>query len=111
MDLPDASCAGALSWYSLLHLPPQDLPDAFAEFTRLLIPGGHLLIGFHVGTGHRVISGAYGGDIDLDAGWSTASGEALNMAESAFAMSSRPGMRWCQRTVLTPASCGKAMFQ
>jgi hypothetical protein len=25
----------------------------FAEFSRVLVPGGYLLVGFHVGDGHR----------------------------------------------------------
>jgi SAM-dependent methyltransferase len=52
LDLPDAAAAGILSWYSLIHLAPEELPAALAELARVLRPGGGLLIGFF--TGERV---------------------------------------------------------
>lgn len=52
LDLPDASAAGILSWYSLIHLAPDELPAALAELARVTRPGGGLLVGFF--TGERV---------------------------------------------------------
>ncbi|MFD0902607.1 class I SAM-dependent methyltransferase [Actinomadura sediminis] len=49
LDLPDGSLAGLLAWYSTIHVPPERLPDAFAEFHRVLAPGGHLLAAFQAG--------------------------------------------------------------
>lgn len=46
LDLPDDSLAGILSWYSLIHTPPAEVPGYFAEFTRTLASGGHVLLGF-----------------------------------------------------------------
>ncbi|SFW49133.1 class I SAM-dependent DNA methyltransferase [Amycolatopsis australiensis] len=46
LDLPGASLAGILSWYSVIHTPPGQLPAYFAEFTRTLASGGHVLLGF-----------------------------------------------------------------
>ncbi|NEW38476.1 class I SAM-dependent methyltransferase [Nocardia cyriacigeorgica] len=46
LDLADGSLAGVLSWYSIIHLPPQRLPDVFAEFHRVLVDGGYALLGF-----------------------------------------------------------------
>ncbi|MEU5688706.1 class I SAM-dependent DNA methyltransferase [Streptomyces venezuelae] len=37
---------GIVSWYSLIHTPPKELPSYFAEFHRALRPGGHLLLAF-----------------------------------------------------------------
>lgn len=49
--LPQASgtVGGVLAWYSVIHTPPAELPDVFAEFARVLAPGGSLLLGFFVG--------------------------------------------------------------
>ena len=38
--------AGAVSWYSVIHAAPADVPAYFAEFGRVLRPGGHLLAAF-----------------------------------------------------------------
>ena len=46
LPLADASVAGVLAWYSLIHLPPAQVPLALAEIARVLVPGGHLLVGF-----------------------------------------------------------------
>lgn len=50
LPLPDASLGGILAWYSLIHTPPERLPAIFAEFARVLAPGGSLLLGFFDGT-------------------------------------------------------------
>jgi SAM-dependent methyltransferase len=46
LDLADEALSGALSWYSVIHAPPGELPAYFGEFHRVLAPGGHLLLGF-----------------------------------------------------------------
>jgi ubiquinone/menaquinone biosynthesis C-methylase UbiE len=52
-DLPitDASLAGAVCWYSIIHTPPEGLAAVFAELSRVLEPGGHLLLAFQAGSG------------------------------------------------------------
>lgn len=42
----EASVAGILTWYSLIHLPPAELGSALSEFRRLLTPAGMLVLGF-----------------------------------------------------------------
>jgi SAM-dependent methyltransferase len=49
LALPDAGLGGAVAWYSIIHTPPSRLPGVFAEFRRVLAPGGHLLLAFQVG--------------------------------------------------------------
>ncbi|TSE15931.1 hypothetical protein B1A87_008465 [Arthrobacter sp. KBS0703] len=39
----------------------------FAEFFRVLAPGGYALVSFQVGEGPRHISRAYGHDVSMDA--------------------------------------------
>ncbi|WP_406159557.1 methyltransferase domain-containing protein [Streptomyces sp. NBC_00882] len=53
LDLPDGALAGAVSWYSSIHTPVDQLPRLFAEFHRVLAPGGHLLVAFQAGDEDR----------------------------------------------------------
>lgn len=45
----DASCAGVLAWYSLIHLDPARMQEAVDAIACLLRPGGTLLLGFFDG--------------------------------------------------------------
>jgi ubiquinone/menaquinone biosynthesis C-methylase UbiE len=50
----DGELAGALAFYSVIHLPPEDRPYVFAEMARVIRPGGWLLLAFHVSlVGHE----------------------------------------------------------
>jgi SAM-dependent methyltransferase len=49
LDLPDDCVGGVLAWYSTIHVPDELLPQALAEFRRVLVPGGHLLLAFQAG--------------------------------------------------------------
>ncbi|MFC4017302.1 class I SAM-dependent DNA methyltransferase [Micromonospora sp. GCM10011542] len=69
LDVADGELGGVVSWYSLVHTPPEQLPAAFAEFARVLAPGGHLLIAFKVGDERRELTHAYGHDVSLDVYW------------------------------------------
>ncbi|WP_299957127.1 class I SAM-dependent methyltransferase [uncultured Modestobacter sp.] len=46
LTLPDGGLAGALVWYSLIHIPPGRQPAVFAELARVLRPGAPLLAAF-----------------------------------------------------------------
>jgi ubiquinone/menaquinone biosynthesis C-methylase UbiE len=48
---PDASLAGVIAFYSILHFSPPDRRRALAEMHRVLQPGGLLLLAFHLGEG------------------------------------------------------------
>ncbi|KAB8184598.1 class I SAM-dependent methyltransferase [Microbispora catharanthi] len=54
LDLADGELSGVVSWYSVIHTPPRELPPYFAEFRRVLAPGGHLLLGFFESEGDPV---------------------------------------------------------
>ncbi|WP_434453075.1 class I SAM-dependent methyltransferase [Lentzea sp. E54] len=49
LDLADGVLGGILAFYSVIHTPPQQVPAVFAEFCRVLAPGGHVLLGFFAG--------------------------------------------------------------
>jgi len=61
LDLPDGEVAGVLSWWSIIHLPRDVVPQAFAEFHRVLAAGGVLMLGFHVGEESTHKTSGYGG--------------------------------------------------
>ena len=64
LPVADATFAGVLAWYSLIHTPPAELGVAVDEIARVLRPGGHLLTGFHAGGGERVDrASGYGHDV------------------------------------------------
>lgn len=45
----DGALGGVLAYYSTHHTPPEALPVVYAEFHRVLAPGGHLMLVGHVG--------------------------------------------------------------
>ncbi len=49
LDVADHSVAGILAWYSLIHLPPEELDGVLAGFRRVIAPGGTLVVGFFEG--------------------------------------------------------------
>ncbi|MFE0774524.1 class I SAM-dependent methyltransferase [Streptomyces sp. NPDC058861] len=69
LDLADGSLGGIIAWYSTVHTPPELLPVVFAEFYRVLAPGGHLLVAFKAGDRLRHLEQAYGHELSLDVYW------------------------------------------
>ncbi|MFF4160679.1 class I SAM-dependent DNA methyltransferase [Streptomyces sp. NPDC001678] len=74
LDLADGGLNGVVSWYSVIHTPPLDILSYFAEFRRVLAPGGHLLLAFFESEGEPVtafdhkVTTAYRWPIDEMAG-------------------------------------------
>ena len=68
LPVPDGSVAGILAWYSLIHVPPDDLDRVLAELHRALAPAGTLVAGFFDGDevmafDHKVVT-AYRWPVD-----------------------------------------------
>lgn len=61
LRLPDASLAGLLAFWSLIHIPDHALDGVFEHFRRVLRPGAPLLLGFHVGDASTLKTEGYGG--------------------------------------------------
>jgi SAM-dependent methyltransferase len=66
LDLPDGALAGVVAWYSIIHTPPEQLPEAFAELHRVLAPGGRLLVAFQVRDEPVHVSEGFGRALALD---------------------------------------------
>jgi SAM-dependent methyltransferase len=49
LNAADESWAGIAAFYSIIHIPRADLPQALAELRRVLRPEGTLLLAFHIG--------------------------------------------------------------
>lgn len=74
LSLADGKLGGIVSWYSLIHTPPREVPSYLAEFRRVLAAGGTLVVAFFESEGepvaafdHRVVT-AYRWPIDGLAG-------------------------------------------
>ncbi|WP_369203211.1 class I SAM-dependent methyltransferase [Streptomyces sp. PU-14G] len=46
LDLADGQLQAIVSWYSVIHTPPREIPSYFQEFRRVLARGGTLLLAF-----------------------------------------------------------------
>jgi ubiquinone/menaquinone biosynthesis C-methylase UbiE len=49
LPVHDNSWAGIAAFYAIVNLPPRDLVQALREMFRVLVPGGRLLLSFHIG--------------------------------------------------------------
>ena len=66
LAIPDATLAGIVAWYSIIHIPHDELPAVFAEFRRVLAPGGHVLLGFQVGDEPLHLTNPFGHPVTLE---------------------------------------------
>ncbi|MGW1728475.1 class I SAM-dependent DNA methyltransferase [Streptomyces sp. NPDC002306] len=91
LDLPDATLGGVLALYSIIHIPDDHLPALFAEFHRVLQPGGHVLLGFQSGDeeGGLHLSERFGHEISLDYYWRTPDTVADLLAKTGFRLQAR----------------------
>jgi len=60
LELVDSSLGGILGWFSLFNLPRHVLPQVLESFARALVPGGHFIMGTHMGDGEFERTEAYG---------------------------------------------------
>lgn len=66
LALGDGVARGLLAWYSTIHVPDEDLPRVFAEFHRVLAPGGQALLAFQVGDEPLLVTEAFGQTVTLE---------------------------------------------
>jgi SAM-dependent methyltransferase len=89
LRLADGALAGVVSWYSSIHTPVDRLPDLFAEFHRVLAPGGHLLVAFQVGDKPRHHDRPFGHPVSLDFQRRRPEGIAELLSAAGFALVAR----------------------
>lgn len=66
LPFDQASLAGVIAFYSLIHLAPEDVPRAVREIARVLRPGAPAVIAFHRGDEVRHLDTWWGHDVDID---------------------------------------------
>jgi ubiquinone/menaquinone biosynthesis C-methylase UbiE len=66
LDVADASVAGVVAWYSLIHVPVPQRPRVISEFYRVLRPGGYALLAFQIGDDTLHLDEAFGHEVSLD---------------------------------------------
>ena len=67
LELRANTVGGIVARYSTIHLTDAELPVAFAEFHRVLVPGGYVLLDFQVGDERVDRAEAYGHAVELTA--------------------------------------------
>src|SRR3989441_11818337 len=67
LPLSDASLAGIVAFYSLIHLERGAAVGVLTELTRVLMPGGLLLLAFHGGEGKAHADNWFGRGVSIDA--------------------------------------------
>jgi trans-aconitate methyltransferase len=66
LDAPDAAWAGIAALYSLIHIPRAEQVGVLRELRRVLMPGGPLLLSFHIGSEVRHLDDWWGRPVSVD---------------------------------------------
>ena len=91
LDLPAGTLGGIVALYSTIHVPDAHLPTAFAEFHRVLEPGGYVLLAFQTAdeADHLHLAERFGHEIDLDYYWRTPDKVAEHLTQAGLQLISR----------------------
>ena len=66
LDVEDGAWAGIIAFYSIVHIPRAEVPQAFREMQRVLKPGGFLFLAFHLGDEVLHEEDCWGHQVSLD---------------------------------------------
>jgi SAM-dependent methyltransferase len=65
-DIADNTFGGIAAFYSVIHVPRPQLPQALCELRRVLCSGGTLLVTFHIGEESKHLDELWGKPVNLD---------------------------------------------
>jgi SAM-dependent methyltransferase len=65
-EVGDDAYGGIAAFYSIVHIPRGELPQALREFARVLRPRGVLLLAFHIGREVKHLDEWWGKEVSLD---------------------------------------------
>ena len=66
LDLADGALAGAIAFYSIVHTEPSSLAPFLQEVRRVVVPGGIMIIAFHIGDQIVHVDDLFGAKVSLD---------------------------------------------
>jgi SAM-dependent methyltransferase len=66
LDFEDESLGGIAAFYSIIHVPRDQLATAFAEMRRVLRPDGLLLVAYHLGSEDMHLDEWFGEQVSMD---------------------------------------------
>lgn len=95
LDLPDDTLGGIIALYSVIHIPTGHLTATFAEFHRVLVPGGHVLLAFQSGRPddpdeeHLHLAERFGHAISLDYYWRSPDTVAAHLVKAGLQVQAR----------------------
>ncbi|GAB2867822.1 class I SAM-dependent methyltransferase [Streptomyces deserti] len=91
LDLPDGTLGGIVALYSVVHVPDDHLPAVFAEFHRVLVPGGPVLLAFQSGDeeGRLHLDERFGRPVSLDCYWRTPDTVAAHLTKAGLEIRAR----------------------
>jgi SAM-dependent methyltransferase len=95
LPIRDGAVAGVLCLYAVIHLDPTQRGAAYAEFARVLRPGGHALIAFHTSDadvhtgGSKTLTDWWGHPVGLTFRFLDPAAETAALARAGFALVAR----------------------
>jgi ubiquinone/menaquinone biosynthesis C-methylase UbiE len=84
LEFDDNSIAGVVAFYSIVHSTEEQVAIAFAEMSRVLEPGGLLLLTYHIGGKPIHVDEFLGNKVDVDFIFFTTAFIAGSLNASAF---------------------------
>jgi SAM-dependent methyltransferase len=66
LEVPDASLAGVVAFYSIVHFSAAELGAIFRQVRRVLLPAGLVLLAFHIGDRSVHVEELFGAPVSLD---------------------------------------------